>query len=277
MCWRADAPAAVLVALLCLPLASGCGGEAPAVAVPATVLEDDDSAPATTRSRLHVALVEERRASTFPHERHVGLECVRCHTQVPGHGAHSSVACLDCHEPVASATPEATRAASGDCSSCHHAPAQGFGCRHCHDSRSLPSEASVEVTARFAAGSAGQVRRLPFSHALHGAIECVRCHGREAHTAAPASCATCHQRHHTATASCAGCHPTPRPGVHPVEAHLGCAGAGCHDDAAVAELPLVRAVCVVCHRAQSDHETGAECASCHAVRPQARAAPEAVR
>lgn len=223
----------------------------------------EDSTPAPPRRPFRLAAADAPPASSFRHEPHAGIECRRCHAEIPGHATHSGIGCTDCHAAVA---PARAVPGPGDCNDCHHDPAPGRGCAHCHDARATPPDARVTVAARFSTSTAARPRELPFRHAVHDDIECARCHGPDVSASLASACATCHERHHTATSACTGCHAPPESGVHSSAAHLGCGGGGCHQDGVVGTLPLTRAVCLACHRAQAAHEPGAECATCHLVR-----------
>ena len=115
-------------------------------------------------------------------------------------------------------------------------------------------------------------RELSFSHAAHTPIACAQCHSTPVTLAANRSCASCHGDHHTPERSCRGCHVSPQR-VHTRVVHQGCAGSGCHSDAATLALAPTRNVCLVCHQTQVNHMTGRDCGTCHNVawRPSGRA------
>jgi hypothetical protein len=77
-------------------------------------------------------------------------------------------------------------------------------------------------------------------------------------------CQSCHGEHHTAERSCLTCHQ-PAKTAHVRASHNGCAGSGCHSNAAVLALPPSRSTCLVCHADQVKHKPRRECAECHAV------------
>lgn len=85
--------------------------------------------------------------------------------------------------------------------------------------------------------------------------------------AADRPCGSCHQDHHRPDARCQSCHTQPPASAHGVQAHVSCSGSGCHDAPDVDAMAQTRAVCLVCHQAQENHEVGRECADCHQVRP----------
>ena len=227
-----------------------------------------DSTAAQPSRPLHLARLEQRAPTTFPHDPHLRFDCTRCHAQVAGHERHANVACRQCHEAPA---PTSAGASASECSSCHHGRSQPFGCLHCHDGEASDSPPpAVPLTFRIAGATA--VRTVAVPHARHAELACTRCHTGDHQAGAAAQCGACHQRHHQPAANCAGCHLPPREGVHDAASHRGCNGGGCHQDAAVLALPFVRAVCLMCHPAQVQHEPGGECATCHNLQPQKTAA-----
>lgn len=183
--------------------------------------------------------------SAFSHRRHAAVPCRHCHDSSDRHGA-------------------VLVKSKADCRSCHHSRFAGDDCIRCHragDARALPQAVEMRATA----WSGAKERTLPFAHARHVAETCRTCHADGADRAVTRTCASCHEKHHTAQAGCTTCHITPSDRVHDVRAHLGCGGAGCHQDAAVARLEWSRNMCLACHQKQADHQPGGECASCHAV------------
>lgn len=226
-------------------------------AAAAAVPQDSAAAPASRP--LHLARVEERAPTTFPHDPHLRFDCTRCHAQVTGHERHANVACRKCHEAPA---PTSAGASPGECGSCHHARTQPFGCLHCHDrERASPRSPAISLTMRLAGTSV--VRTVAVPHARHSTLPCTACHAVDRQAKAGASCNSCHERHHLADADCAACHSPPREGVHQAAVHRGCGGEACHQDAAVRALPLAPAVCLSCHPSQARHEPGGDCAGCH--------------
>jgi hypothetical protein len=100
-------------------------------------------------------------------------------------------------------------------------------------------------------------------------VACASCHTTPGIRPEEVTCATCHTDHHDFVGGtlCQACHApqTPVPGpAHDRRVHLGCAGAGCHENAAVAPVPPSRPVCLACHQAQEEHYPGRPCAVCHA-------------
>jgi hypothetical protein len=53
-----------------------------------------------------------------------------------------------------------------------------------------------------------------------------------------------------------------------VNAHLTCSGSGCHTAPEVERVSDTRAVCLLCHQEQENHEPGGVCVECHRVRPE---------
>ncbi|MBX6365480.1 MAG: NapC/NirT family cytochrome c [Gemmatimonadetes bacterium] len=183
--------------------------------------------------------------SAFSHRRHASVPCRHCHDSSDRHGA----------------VLVKTKA---DCRACHHSGIVGDDCVRCHragDARPLPQ--AVEMRASAWVGA--KERTLPFVHARHVGEACAACHTSDVARTVTRPCASCHEKHHTAQAACATCHdPAARP-AHDVRAHLGCGGASCHQDAAVARLDWSRNLCLACHPRRAQHEPGRDCAACHAI------------
>ena len=195
----------------------------------------------------------------FSHRRHRGVECSACH-QSTG----------DKHGRLIVNTPR-------ECQSCHHANnrtgvqaadagGRNITCATCHQPSELGRETKVPATMKLAVSGQTRTRELPFRHAQHRDEACGTCH-TEAVTLAPTKeCSSCHAPHHEADATCRSCHEAGRQ-AHTVEAHLGCGGAGCHDQARLTEgLRETRNVCMTCHQEMLNHKPGRECATCHQVR-----------
>jgi hypothetical protein len=249
-----------------------CGRDAPPEAgppeEPATLAAADvalapDSAGRTLRPFLPDAMRRATRAETFAHDAHAPIACSVCHEAPRGHGAHAGVACADCHRASAAATVRSLTVEQ--CQSCHHGPEQEWTCEHCHETRGAVRSTQQLV---FEVWGAPRARDLPFEHDAHADIACASCH-RATPALAPAEpCASCHQDHMAAAVRCASCHVAPPAGAHDVDAHLGCAGAGCHNAAPDVEARAdTRAVCLLCHQEQEAHEPGGVCVTCHRVRP----------
>lgn len=240
------------------------GGNARADADAATHTAESAFAPQESASLQparppHLARVVERAPTRFAHEPHLRFECDRCHAQVAGHERHANVACRQCHEAP---PPTGGGAPAAECNACHHARTQPYGCMHCHE-RPAADPSSPVVRVEFRIGAHTVERELALPHALHERLPCTGCHAAAGRAPTVTGCNSCHERHHHPAANCSACHPLPRPGVHTAGVHRGCGGTGCHQDAAVLALPLVRAVCLSCHPAQSAHEPEGDCAGCH--------------
>lgn len=215
---------------------------------------------------LPAAMVRPAGDPTFTHNPHVDVACATCHESVPGHEAHSPVACRECHTRPAAAP--ASPPAAAVCASCHHGEEQARTCQECH---APVAPLRTERTVQLGVWPTPRTRTLPFAHARHEPTECMTCHTTRPGLVAATPCAQCHENHHRPDAACMGCHPEPAEGVHPLEAHLGCSGAGCHADPVVNALPTTPPFCLSCHQEQVDHNPGRDCADCHQIRgtPQA--------
>jgi hypothetical protein len=187
----------------------------------------------------------------FWHSQHRGVECTACHSMRERHGA-------------------VTVTSLRDCRSCHHTEPVATPCAQCHDRsavRRLTAQVSRVMDIRV--GRLNQPRRtLPFAHGDHLRYECQQCHTSGlALSAAGLQCAGCHLEHHQPSVSCMSCHPSPAAGAHNLNAHLGCAGSGCHDaaPAPVRAVPRTRDFCLACHQDLVDHRPGRNCVACHAL------------
>jgi hypothetical protein len=187
----------------------------------------------------------------FAHRQHQNVDCRACHSSREGHGAltiRTATDCQACHHGTASSQPAAA------CAACHTASAIA---------RPYPVTASVRTSVRPAA----QTRVLPFRHPEHRGISCETCHATPVTRAVSRDCASCHAEHHEPERNCRACHTEAvmRTTDHQRTVHLGCAGSGCHTDAAALRLPPVRNVCLSCHQDLVNHRPGGECAQCHQV------------
>jgi hypothetical protein len=187
----------------------------------------------------------------FWHAQHRGVECTACHSVRDRHGA-------------------LTVTSFRDCRSCHHTEPVATPCSQCHDSSEVRRlSLAVSRVMDIRVGRLDRPRRtLPFDHDRHLQYDCQQCHTQGlARSAAGLRCATCHEEHHRPTASCMSCHPAPAGDAHDLNAHLGCAGSGCHDaaPAAVQEVPRTRDFCLACHQDLVDHRPGRNCVACHAL------------
>lgn len=232
--------------------------EAPAVAAAAT----DQEAEAPVRRWLPDEMSRSTRAENFPHVAHVEISCRVCHEAPQGHQMHRVLPCSECHRSSALVTRQSLT--PSDCMSCHHSPERNISCSRCHAS---PGPRTVQQTLRMSVWSSARDRSFSFDHAVHTPVECRTCHEQPSTMTPTRSCDSCHERHHTPEVRCQSCHQQPSASAHDAQVHLGCQGAGCHTAPDVDAISGRRAVCLVCHQAQEDHETGKECADCHQVRP----------
>lgn len=186
---------------------------------------------------------------TFRHTQHQRVECQACHSNERAHG-RTFIAGLR------------------DCRSCHHTQPLAGDCTTCHRPAEVRSvEAWVPRTMRITIGSLNNPRRqLPFDHGAHGQIECTACHTRGlAMSAAQTDCSSCHAAHHQPNVTCTNCHLPPSPAAHTRETHLGCGGAGCHENvpASIRDVPRTRSFCLTCHQDLKAHRPEGNCADCH--------------
>jgi nitrate/TMAO reductase-like tetraheme cytochrome c subunit len=186
---------------------------------------------------------------SFQHSRHADLACTACHTTEERHGALTVTAVQDCR-------------------SCHHVAPASDDCTTCHVESNATADPyrmvrRVDFTVRPAAE-----RTLPFDHEVHGGEACATCHVEGlALSAAAVDCASCHADHHDPSRSCRSCHAQAPTSAHPVaQAHVTCAGAGCHTDGPFTAPPRTREVCLGCHQDQVGHRPEQpNCAECHAL------------
>ena len=218
------------------------------------------------------------------------LECANCHTEHEGRdkiivdldeavfdhvltnfalsGAHTAVACDDCHTPG-----DKHRQAPTTCIGCHrdddpHDRQLGPVCDSCHNPVNW-SETSFDHNAT----------AFPLT-GMHDNLACNACHKSSTVTNVGRSCVACHQsddKHEGRNGSlCADCHSTVAWST-PTFDHLAVAGfplrgghkglscQDCHNSRDFHDLD--GADCVGCHRSDDVHETrnGDDCASCHVV------------
>jgi hypothetical protein len=199
----------------------------------------------------------------FSHNRHRQVQCAQCHNSERTHGAVTVTSvreCRECHHTPAAgsrATGSSATAAAPACTNCHR-PAEFLATRH-----------PIAQTLRLSVG-APRTRRLPFVHAQHPRVECAQCHGPTLTREVTVGCNSCHEQHHEPNRSCISCHTSPPTTAHTVDAHLGCAGAGCHSPVPFQGVPRTRNLCLSCHQGLTDHEPGRNCINCHALpRPRA--------
>lgn len=181
----------------------------------------------------------------FSHRRHRELDCGSCHDSGERHGA---------------LVVKTLR----DCQGCHHAPARQAACGTCHADRTIRGVRRVAAAMTLSVWRVPRERRLPFAHERHVDVACTACHTVPVTLAPARACESCHEPHHSVETTCRNCHESPRE-VHTREAHLGCAGSGCHTLAGTVALTPVRNVCLTCHQTLVNHNPGRECARCHQV------------
>jgi Ni/Fe-hydrogenase subunit HybB-like protein/Fe-S-cluster-containing dehydrogenase component len=194
----------------------------------------------------------------FRHARHEKVECHSCHSSAQRHGA-------------------ATVRRIQECRSCHHRDPVAVNCVSCHAASELREVSStVQRTFEMQIGSLNRpTRTLPFEHAAHLTADCRTCHtGGLALAPSQAGCTGCHEEHHRPTANCTTCHERPVTGAHTRDAHLGCAGAGCHESgpAAILEAPRTRQLCLTCHTERAVNHKPGNCVDCH-IMPKPRRTP----
>jgi hypothetical protein len=190
-------------------------------------------------------------ALDFTHARHERVECAQCHNSDRTHGAVTVTSVRECRE-------------------CHHTPPTAATCTNCHQpGEFMGTRHRIPQRMRLSAGP-DRTRQLPFVHRQHDRVECTQCHGPTLTRAVSASCNDCHEQHHEPNRTCISCHVTPPADAHTAEAHLGCAGAGCHEPVPFSGVPRTRNLCLSCHQDMVDHEPGRNCINCHALpRPRA--------
>ena len=187
----------------------------------------------------------------FSHRRHRDVSCKSCHSMERTHG-------------------ELTVRTARDCQSCHHPaqPAQAGQpareCTACHSTAEIGATRRPSQQVRLSVWKEPRTRPLRFDHDEHRAVRCTDCHVQPVTLAVERSCAGCHAQHHEPTVTCTACHVPPKE-AHTRAAHLGCAGAGCHETRTVAPLVATRATCLTCHVDMARHRPGRECAACHQV------------
>jgi hypothetical protein len=220
-----------------------------------------------------------------------GANCVACHrpgarlaeprsfdrTPLPGrrlavdvnfrHEQHQRVECSECHR---SEQVHARTVVTGlrDCRSCHHTQPQVASCTTCHERREVRGITRlVSRVMNIRLGSLDRpTRQLRFDHVTHERMDCQACHtGGLELSAASTDCSACHAAHHQPTVDCSACHLPPSPTAHTREAHLGCAGSGCHQAvaASIRDVPRTRSFCLSCHTDLVDHRPEGNCADCH--------------
>jgi nitrate/TMAO reductase-like tetraheme cytochrome c subunit len=177
------------------------------------------------------------------------------------HKTHKVLACGGCHSSTNGTLLVKTKA---DCATCHHAAERPVACEGCHVRKDLEKAIPKTLSMRTSANTPVRTRTANFYHAKHRDLECKGCHTNGVMLGVTKDCASCHTEHHEPERACSSCH-TPAKSLHQRASHDGCAGAGCHSNAAVLALPPSRTTCLVCHTEQVTHKPKRECAECHAV------------
>ncbi len=184
------------------------------------------------------------------------------------HPTHKLLQCSNCHDQKKAPGVVTLRAPEG-CAACHHSPERSVSCEGCHNAKSSDAAAFTRtvtktVSAHLSVGAAAKPRMLPFAHRQHRDLECKGCHTEGVLLGVQRDCQSCHTEHHAPERACLTCHQ-PLKSVHVRTSHDGCAGSGCHSNAAVLALPATRETCLVCHADLVTHKPKRECADCHAV------------
>lgn len=180
------------------------------------------------------------------------------------HRVHREVTCTACHRS-GDRHGELTVRTERDCQSCHHSAERATQCGECHQSGELRATPNVPVRFAVSARPDVETRDVPFRHSWHTKVQCATCHTEPVTRASTADCASCHTEHHRAQADCRLCH-RPAKADHNRQAHLGCAGSGCHTMGQPVALQATRNVCLTCHVDMVNHKARRECAGCHEVR-----------
>jgi nitrate/TMAO reductase-like tetraheme cytochrome c subunit len=187
--------------------------------------------------------------SVFRHAQHRDVDCMSCHAMEPSHGAVTVTSTMDCRQ-------------------CHHTAPESQSCASCHQDSGVEGQTFFHTASLTLSVTDGEeVRDLPFEHAPHADLDCAECHTDGLMLGATAlDCSSCHEEHHAQGVSCMDCHTPTRQDKHEVEAHVGCGGAGCHEDVPFEGVPRDRNFCLVCHQNEVDHRPEEpRCVECHAL------------
>ena len=193
-----------------------------------------------------VQLTQRPSALDISHRQHRNVECTACHRSGERHG-------------------QLIVRTERDCQSCHHSVERATPCSRCHQTNELRQAHEVPVRFAVSVRQDAETRDVPFRHSWHTEVQCDACHGTPLTMAVTKDCASCHSEHHVADADCRLCH-RPAKADHTRQAHLGCAGSGCHSMRQPVSLEEKRNVCLTCHGDMVNHRPGRECAVCHQVR-----------
>ena len=176
------------------------------------------------------------------------------------HARHATVPCMTCHVTTSSGARLRVAAPDG-CRACHHGADQKSQCTACH-SKAISSTQTVSVAFSAATRPLPVTRPLEFEHQRHSALQCARCHANDVMRAPQVTCTSCHADHHAPERNCTTCHPSARAG-HDRTAHDGCTT--CHVARAIPAITSSPTLCLSCHEAQRNHNSGGDCATCHAI------------
>lgn len=198
----------------------------------------------TARAAAARALPARGDTLRFSHQEHGRVECTLCHNTGTGHGT-------------------VTVRSFRECQSCHHDPERAsVECSRCHSRQEIAEDYTVIRRLTLSTGAA--TRQLGFEHESHRTVGCTRCHAESlTMSTAQLDCGSCHEEHHRPNAECSACHTEPATAVHPLSAHVTCAGSGCHSRVPFTRRPDTRPFCLVCHQDMVDHEPGQVCTACH--------------
>jgi hypothetical protein len=234
--------AALLVALSATADLPRAAAAAEAPPLPAVFLQQSGAVPGP-RGVQAAGQVQD---TVFRHQDHERVDCLSCHTVDPVHG-------------------EVRVRTLSDCRSCHHRAPLATDCARCHTQADVPAGTYTLPRAPELSVGRAPERLLPFNHSEHPGVACASCHTEGLPlAAAQVDCASCHQEHHVPEARCATCHlPVLETPPHPLEVHVGCAGAGCHSELPFEGVPRTRNFCVACHQQMEAHRPDGPCTNCH--------------
>lgn len=186
------------------------------------------------------------------------------------HKPHRTVACKACHETADGHGVVKTSAVT-NCSGCHHTARNVARCTSCHAAARLTRTFTRTIAVRSSVSDTARTKTLTFAHTTHARVDCKSCHQNAARMRTVSSCESCHEDHHTEQRTCTTCHTNVnKVKEHNREAHLTCAGSGCHKTTVTGSLQTQRNVCLACHTEQVDHEPAGDCASCHMISTKSR-------
>ncbi len=234
---------------------------------------------------LEPGVVEDCSACHSAHDFRVeGADCLACHTEVHrgpavrtvspleapfSHDDHTDDDCATCHESE-EAHGRLSVTSVTDCRSCHHEKPVVTDCAACHTSGDFPVVPFTRLHVMAFDVGDRVTRSLPFDHADHETADCTTCHVEDLTLSAEAySCSSCHEDHHEPESECMTCHVEAPVEAHPAEVHVGCSGAGCHEESPMDLVPRTRPFCLACHQEYTDHKLDSDegCEDCHTLPP----------